>query len=599
MKHIPNLLAIALTAATLSACGHVSTTETLVDPIVTAGENTVLPPQSGMDAQLLYELLIAEMSFNSVDEQGAASYMLGIARSHDNEELYQRATEMALQSQDGTLALEAARGWHEAYPDSSQASQYELQILLALGRVEDSGNALRDLLASLPESEREDFLSAVPILYRNVEDKKGVAKLVEAALEPATRRDASLQAAIWTAVGRMRLAAGDETGALSAAALGHSADRKSYWPAVLALQMFGHRQSNRARTILAEYLHQPDARADLHIGYAQALMDQGEIDEAEAELHFLTQRQATDPSTWLALGLLQADRQDDDKAQASLLRYLQLAQPDHDPEDDDGHDGAEEIQNQHDRAHLALANIAMKQGRHDAARAQLAQIQGDDLYMTVQFRRAQLLATEGQLDAALALLNNAHAEDQSAERQKLLAQGQILRENDRAADALSLLENARRDAPDDADLLYDSSLVAEKLGRLDEAERLLRRIIEQDPDAAYAYNALGYTLADHDLRLDEARELLEKANALSPHSAYIEDSLGWLYYREGQLEQARDALEAAYRRSRDADIAAHLGEVLWKLGDTQAAETIWRESARTNVNSALLRETMGRFGIQP
>ncbi len=92
-------------------------------------------------------------------------------------------------------------------------------------------------------------------------------------------------------------------------------------------------------------------------------------------------------------------------------------------------------------------------------------------------------------------------------------------------------------------------MTAEKLDRIDAMERQLRRVIELRPDYAHAYNALGYSLADRNVRLPEALQLIEKAHQLAPEDPYILDSLGWVYYRMGDLPQARKYLEQAYQAS--------------------------------------------------
>ena len=87
--------------------------------------------------------------------------------------------------------------------------------------------------------------------------------------------------------------------------------------------------------------------------------------------------------------------------------------------------------------------------------------------------------------------------------------------------------------PGDVDLLYEQSMMAEKLNRLDEMERLLRKVIELKPDHHHAYNALGYSLAERNQRLPEAKQLIQKALELSPGEPFITDSLGWVEYRLG------------------------------------------------------------------
>jgi Flp pilus assembly protein TadD len=149
--------------------------------------------------------------------------------------------------------------------------------------------------------------------------------------------------------------------------------------------------------------------------------------------------------------------------------------------------------------------------------------------------------------------------------------------------------------PEQPDLLYDFALTAEKLDRFDLLEENLRKLIAVRPDHAHAYNALGYSLADRNVRLAEARKLIEKALEISPDDYFIIDSLGWVLYREGDLKGAAAQLWRAYHGRPDPEIGAHLGEVLWMLGEREEAKRIWGESLTTSPENETLRKTIERF----
>jgi Flp pilus assembly protein TadD len=128
-------------------------------------------------------------------------------------------------------------------------------------------------------------------------------------------------------------------------------------------------------------------------------------------------------------------------------------------------------------------------------------------------------------------------------------------------------------------------------------ERLLRRVIELKPDHQHAYNALGYSLAERNVRLPEARTLIRKALELSPGEPSITDSLGWVEYRLGNRGEALRLLRDAYRAQPDAEIAAHLGEVLWVSVRTDEARSIWREGHKRDAGNDVLRETLTRLRV--
>ncbi|HEU4622145.1 MAG TPA: tetratricopeptide repeat protein, partial [Burkholderiaceae bacterium] len=183
----------------------------------------------------------------------------------------------------------------------------------------------------------------------------------------------------------------------------------------------------------------------------------------------------------------------------------------------------------------------------------------------------------------------------NVERQQLAsAEALVLREARRYQDAFDRLAKELTTQPESAELLYDYALAAEKLDKVDVMEKALRRVITLRPDDPHAYNALGYSLADRRLRLDEARQLVEKAVQLAPDDPFIADSLGWVEYRSGNFKRAIEILERAYAIRPDAEIAAHLGEVLWAAGERARAEALWRSAKERDPSNETLVETLAR-----
>jgi Flp pilus assembly protein TadD len=180
----------------------------------------------------------------------------------------------------------------------------------------------------------------------------------------------------------------------------------------------------------------------------------------------------------------------------------------------------------------------------------------------------------------------------------VLAQAQLLREANESKAAFSLLEEELKNRPDNIELLYDYAMLAERLDRVDLMEASLRRVIAARPDHAHAFNALGYSLADRNIRLPEARELIETALKLAPKDFFIVDSMGWVLYRMGMHGEAAKYLREAYAGRPDAEIAAHLGVVLWVMGDRESARKIWREAVEKFPTNETLTNTLKRFSIQ-
>jgi tetratricopeptide (TPR) repeat protein len=180
-----------------------------------------------------------------------------------------------------------------------------------------------------------------------------------------------------------------------------------------------------------------------------------------------------------------------------------------------------------------------------------------------------------------------------------MAEVQLLRENGKLVEAYELLGAAIQRKPEDHELLYDQALVAEKMGNYEAMERLLRALVAAKPDYHHAYNALGYSFADRNIRLGEARKLINKALESAPEDPMIRDSLGWLEFRSGNTAEALKILQSAYKARPDADIAAHLGEVLWVSGQREQALSVWKEGLRVGADSETLTETLRRFRVNP
>ncbi|MDE2261603.1 MAG: hypothetical protein KGL45_03690, partial [Gammaproteobacteria bacterium] len=108
-------------------------------------------------------------------------------------------------------------------------------------------------------------------------------------------------------------------------------------------------------------------------------------------------------------------------------------------------------------------------------------------------------------------------------------------------------------------------------------------------------NALGYTLADHDMELPRAEALIRRALGQMPDNPAVLDSLGWVRLRRGDAAGALPPLERAYDISHDAQIAAHWGQALWAAGRQEAARKVWAEALARNPDSKSLRAVVARF----
>jgi Flp pilus assembly protein TadD len=207
------------------------------------------------------------------------------------------------------------------------------------------------------------------------------------------------------------------------------------------------------------------------------------------------------------------------------------------------------------------------------------------------------MAKQGRLDEARQLIHGLPERNEDDARLKLAGELQLLRSAKKYAQAYALLNQALKSAPRDVEWLYEQAMLAEKMGNLAAMERLLRQVIAIKPDYHHAYNALGYSLADRNERLQEAKQLISKALEFAPGDPFISDSLAWVEFRLGNKQEALRLLEAAYKKHPDAEIAAHLGEVLWSLDRRDEAQLVWREGLALSADNETLLNTLKRLGV--
>lgn len=579
-------LAAALALALLTGGGPVSANG-LPDVSKQPQPEAKEPPQdSGLSGELLYRLLVGELQVSQGQPGAGYSLLLDAARKYKRPELFRRAIEIALQARSVESALQAAQAWAEAQPRAAEPQRFVLQILQALDRPAEMTAPLRALLRLTPAAQRQELIVALPQMLARLGDKSAALKAASPMLLEAGKTPA-LAVAAWTSLGRLQLAAGQPAQALGSAKKAMTLSSESPLPGWLALLLFEQRQPG-AEPLVQLWLdrHDSEDARRIRLEYARLLADQRRPTEAREQLSLLTRSAPELAEPWLLQGLLSLQQDQLDAASTALQRYLAL-QP------------AESASRGSTQARLLLSQVAEKQGQLDLALNWLDPIDDADAQSVIQTRRALLMARQGKLTEARALLRELPAEGPAEERRKLQAEAQMLRELGRYAEALEVYVEATQRFPQDADLAYERAMVAEKAGQREEMERLLRALIASTPDYGHAYNALGYSLADRNVQLDEARALIQRAIELLPDDPFIQDSLGWVEFRLGNLAEARRVLQAAFERRADPEIAAHLGEVLWTEGQQEAALAVWRQGLKLQPDNETLQRTLKRLQVQP
>jgi len=345
----------------------------------------------------------------------------------------------------------------------------------------------------------------------------------------------------------------------------------------------------QAEDIVRTYM-QGQPLPELRVAYARALLDAQRQPEALQQLQEVTRERPQFAEAWLAQGTLLVQDNQLAPAEAALKQYLELAK---------SQPASEERSRGTAQAYLSLAQIAEKRKDYAQANAWLDRIDNSQDLLQAQNRRASILAKQGRMAEARKLIQSIPERQPGDARMKQLAEVQLLRDNKDYKGAYDLLGQIIAKNPGDPDLLYDQAMLAEKMGNYDDMERLLRQLMAAKPDYHHAYNALGYSFAERNVRLPEAKQLIQKALEYAPGDPFISDSLAWVDFRLGDKAEALRILQAAYKERPDPEIAAHLGEVLWSLGQRDQAQSVWRSGLLLSPDNETLQETLKRLKVRP
>jgi Flp pilus assembly protein TadD len=455
-------------------------------------------------------------------------------------------------------------------PGSPQALQTLTVLLIGARRVDEAEPLLEKLLASDGPAAANGFMQLGRLLASNPDRKQNLEVVGRLA-----RKHRKLPEAHF-AIAQAAIAAEDEARAL--AAIREASSLRPEWElaALFEAQVLQRAKPDAAIARLAAFLARyPDSR-EVRLNYARALVGERKYDEARAEFDKLVAANPGNPDLIYAVGLLAVQAREYGVAEGNLKRALELGFRDA------------------NAARFTLGQIAEERKDFASARDWYRSVTPGDHYLPSRVRYAQTLSREGNLDEARRFLR-LQAAGESQATPFVIAEAQILRDAGKHSDAYELLGQALVKSPDQAELLYDHALTAEKLDRFDVLESNLRKLIQMQPKHAHAYNALGYSLADRNLRLDEAKTLIAKALELAPDDASIIDSMGWALYRMGDLQGVLEYLRRAFRGRQDGEIAAHLGEVLWMSGARDEASRIWDDTLKNHPADEILLKTIRRL----
>jgi tetratricopeptide (TPR) repeat protein len=530
---------------------------------------TAVPDSYG---EASYNMLVAELALNRGQNDLAIIHYLKLAESQSNPAIAERAVRVAVFGKNLDAAVRAAERWLELEPDRSEAQQIIAAVYIRQNQVEEAYQYIESLIESTTMTRQQIFVSLLGVLLR----EKNTETVMSVTRKLAERYSDDPYAHYLH-------------GMLSAQG-GRSEEALKHLNLALAETDIDGAHNARAKVLLklgrpSEALvslrHAVEKSPDdnnLRLSYARLLVDVKQYEKARLEFERLYRESPNDEDLLYTLGLLSLESGRLDDAESYFLKLLAAKK-------------------REGETQYYLGRIYENRKEYSTSIDWYNRVHVGEYQFDARLRIADLLRRSGQFEKAREHLNSMLKGSQSDGSlvRIYLAEGELLRSANQYEEAMAVYDKALGIVPGNNDLLYARALTAEKVGRTDILERDLQAILKTEPDNAHALNALGFTLADRTDRYEEALGYIKRAMEIMPDDPAIIDSLGWVYYKLGRFQESVKWLRRALTRFDDAEIAAHLGEVLWVSGEKLEAREIWQKALQKSPDEPLLIDVMKRF----
>lgn len=513
-------------------------------------------------------------------EPRVAAIQYAAAAAHETDPaLLLRATEVTAETLQPSLMAGVAARWLVVDPKSLQAQRAAARAALALDKVDEAAAHYRIVLMNSPAGVDAEFADVESDLGSD-ENVFGAHQLADrlASYFPTSPSALRIQGIAAMRADDPAAAVHSLSGALAIEASGgngakHTAHKELAQTLLRARIMAGDVEEPLSA---AKMQLEADPSPINRFNYAALLMTAQRLSDATEQLEILARNPESTAVALRLLGLLEFQQ---GHFEAASAKFRQLLNTGKFPDD----------------AFYYLALMADRNGDPERALRFFSQVQNGENVVPALLRAATLLHKHGAPSAADELLDRLLEDEPQRAPEILTARARMYVESSDLPKAFAVLEKGEMDYPDSVELRYARASVYEEQGLVSEALRELTQVVKSRPNDPAAWNALGFTLADHAKSLSRARKLIERAHAAAPKNPAILDSLGWVYFRQGRPADALPFLKAAYADDHDGDIAAHLGEVLWQLGQQDEAQRIWSEAAALDADNHLLKSTRHRF----
>lgn len=563
------------------ACAHVKTggvekiipqikEEQTADESIDVEDANQPPERSQLDAALLYSILGGEIAGQRGEVDIASAFYADAAQRSQNPQLALRAAQIALYTKDIAAAKSAVDIFIEDEHATLQNHYLALTVYLRAGDIEKSKGQVRLLLVKSDIPLRNALLAIGDLVSRNANED--VAKEMMDELV-ATNSD---EAASYLARSQIMLNSGAFDSAEKDAAKAIQLDSEWQTGYAMLAQILEKKGNTKEALIVLKEASAQFKTAALMMGYGQLLAKDGQYLAAKEEFLRLLVKEVDHVEAKFSLGLV----------------YLKLE------EVGQAKDLFEDLYEKHafqSKAAFYLGQITYRQQEYESAISWFEKVGQGPIFIDSQVNIAMINAEMDDLPAARSVLQRLRNRFPKNSARFYILEAEFLIEVAQHKALYQLMTEAIVKDSDNLALRYARSIAANEIGELKIAEQDLLYVLAREPGNVNALNALGYTLASKTFRFKEARKYLTQALLLKPDDSAIIDSMGWLNYREGRYEEARALLEAAYGKSPEGEIAAHLGETLWMLGRQEEAKRIWQEGLKKFPGDKYLIEVLKRL----
>lgn len=524
-----------------------------------------------LQQQYMYKVLVAEIAARRGYYEIAATYFFEVAQQTRHPYLVERATLVALHARQYDIATAAARLWVEIAPDNLNARQILVKML---SRQQNTAEILRHLEAMLASVKDNPQQQQQVITLLEQQDPQEALKWLEQLVTKRPKDATTLLIYTRLLINAEQL---DKAQAVLQQLLQQVPDHPQAVP-LYAYLLEKQGQSEQALQWMKQALYQYPEQQEWRLMYARLLAEAEEFDESIHQFEQLLSQHPQHGDILYALGVLSLQKEQLAVAKKYFTELLKLGEQDN-------------------IAYYYLGQIAQVENDLTTALSWYKKVDGGPIYLNAQARIALILSEQGHLDQAIEYLQNVPVEDEEEAITLIQLEAELLIDKEQYEQAMAAYNRALQLKSDNIDLRYSRALLAEKMGLLEQLEQDLRYILLIEPNNVNALNALGYSLTAHTTRYQEAYELIKQALQLSSdhEEYYILDSMGWVLYKMGQYAEAIAYLRKAQAQQNDPEVAAHLGEVLWKSGDQAAAQLVWKEALEKFPDDETLQKVIRQF----